>query len=59
MVLIHAVATFAPQIRTLYESVEWWLWFVPVGIAVVVFAARFEKSVLRMRSVAMRIRALR
>ena len=59
VVLIHAVATFAPQIRTLYESVEWWLWFVPVGIAVVVFAARFEKSVLRMRSVAMRIRALR
>ena len=59
VVLIHAIATFAPQIRAIYESVEWWLWFVPVGIAVVVFAARFEKSVLRMRSVAMRIRALR
>ena len=59
VVLIHAIATFAPQIRAVYESVEWWLWFVPVGIAVVVFAARFEKSVLRMRSVAMRIRALR
>ncbi|MHC5795798.1 SCO7613 C-terminal domain-containing membrane protein [Lacisediminihabitans sp. FW035] len=59
VVLIHAFATFAPQIRAVYESVEWWLWFVPVGIAVVVFAARFEKSVLRMRSVAMRIRALR
>ncbi len=59
VVLVHAAATFAPQIRAIYESVEWWLWFVPVGIAVVVFAARFEKSVLRMRSVAMRIRALR
>ena len=59
VVLTHATATFAPQIRAIYESVEWWLWFVPVGIAVVVFAARFEKSVLRMRSVAMRIRALR
>ncbi|CAN5526484.1 hypothetical protein BH10ACT4_BH10ACT4_01030 [soil metagenome] len=59
VVLIHVFATFAPQIRAVYESVEWWLWFVPVGIAVVVFAARFEKSVLRMRSVAMRIRALR
>ena len=59
VVLIHAIATFAPQIRVVYESVEWWLWFVPVGLAVVVFAARFEKSVLRMRSVAMRIRALR
>ena len=59
VVLIHAAATFAPQIRAIYESVEWWLWFVPVGIAVVVFAARFEKSVLGMRSVAMRIRALR
>ncbi|MES2092308.1 MAG: hypothetical protein V4531_00645 [Actinomycetota bacterium] len=59
VVLIHAIATFAPQIRAIYESVEWWLWFVPVGIAVVVFAARFEKSMLRMRSVAMRIRALR
>jgi hypothetical protein len=59
VVLIHAIATFAPQIRVVYESVEWWLWFVPVGLAVVVFAARFENSVLRMRSVAMRIRALR
>jgi hypothetical protein len=59
VVLVHAIATFAPQIRTVYESVEWWLWFVPVGIAVVVFAARFEKSLLRMRSVALRIRALR
>ena len=59
VVLIHATATFAPQIRATYESVEWWLWFVPLGIGVVVFAARFEKSVLRMRSVAMRIRALR
>ena len=59
VVLIHAIVTFAPQIRAIYESVEWWLWFLPVGIAVVVFAARFEKSVLRMHSVAMRIRALR
>ena len=59
VVLIHVIATFTPQIRTIYQSVEWWLWFVPLGIAVVVFAARFEKSVLRMRSVAMRIRALR
>ncbi|QNE47204.1 hypothetical protein F1C58_10045 [Glaciihabitans sp. INWT7] len=57
--LVHAGATFAPQIRVIYESVEWWLWFVPVGIAVVVFAARFEQSVVGMKSVAMRIRALR
>ncbi len=59
VVLILAIATFAPQIRTIYRSVEWWLWFVPVGIAIVVFAARFERSMLRMHSVAMRIRALR
>jgi hypothetical protein len=59
IVMIHAIATFAPQIRAVYESVEWWLWFVPLGIIVVVFAARFERSVVRMRSVAMRIRALR
>jgi hypothetical protein len=59
VVIIHALATFAPQIRTIYEAVEWWLWFVPVGIIVVVFAARFERSVLAVRSVAMRIRALR
>ncbi len=59
VVVIHAIATFAPQIRAIYQSVEWWLWFVPVGIIVVVFAARFERSVLTVRSVAMRIRALR
>lgn len=57
--LIHLIATFAPGIRAVYQSVEWWLWFVPVGIIVVVFAARFEKSMRQFRSVALRIRALR
>jgi hypothetical protein len=37
----HAAATF---LSAIYESVEWWLWFVLVGIAVVVFAARFGKA---------------
>jgi hypothetical protein len=57
--MIHAIATFSPQIRAVYESVEWWLWLAIGGVIIVILGARFEKNMKNFRSVAMRIRALR
>ncbi|MET4781505.1 hypothetical protein [Glaciihabitans sp. UYNi722] len=57
--IIHAIATFSPQIRAVYESVEWWLWLAFGGVIIVVLGARFEKNMRGFRSVAMRIKALR
>ncbi|MCU1513593.1 MAG: hypothetical protein JWO10_683 [Microbacteriaceae bacterium] len=59
VVIIHAVGTFAPQIRTVYESVEWWLWLAIGGIIIVVLAAMFERSKRGFLRVATTIRSLR
>ena len=59
VVTIHALATFSPQIRAIYESVEWWLWLIPGGIIVIVLAARLEKRVADLRGVVRTISALR
>ena len=55
----HAIATFSPQIRLVYESVEWWLWLAVGGVIIVVLSARFEKSMRGLATLATRIRSLR
>ncbi|TXN28119.1 SCO7613 C-terminal domain-containing membrane protein [Lacisediminihabitans profunda] len=57
--LVHAIATFAPQIRLVYDSVEWWLWLAVGGVIIVVISARFEKSMRGLATLATRIRSLR
>lgn len=57
--LVHAIATFSPQIRLVYESVEWWLWLAVGGVIIVVISARFEKSMRGIATLATRIRSLR
>ncbi len=59
VLLIHAIATFAPQIVLVYQSLYWWVWLAIGGVIIVVLAARFEKNMRAFRSVAMRIAALR
>ena len=59
VVTIHALATFSPQIRAIYESVEWWLWLIPGGIIVIVLAARLENRVADLRGVVRTISGLR
>ena len=59
VVTIHALATFSPQIRAVYESVEWWLWLIPGGIIVIVLAARLENRVADLRGVVRTISGLR
>ncbi|MEX1078816.1 MAG: hypothetical protein WED09_06890 [Homoserinimonas sp.] len=57
--LIHGFATFAPQVRAVYESQEWWLWAGLAGIVLVVVAIRYEKRIQSLKDAVGRIAALR
>ncbi|GAB3034944.1 hypothetical protein GCM10027052_11100 [Parafrigoribacterium mesophilum] len=59
VVLIHGIATFAPQIRAVYELANWWVWAGIGGVLLIVLAAQYEKRIQNFKSVAMRISALR
>lgn len=59
VVLVHAATTFAPQIRSVYELTEWWVWAGIGGIPIIVYAALAERSVRTTRSVVMTIGSLR
>ncbi len=59
LVLVHAIATFAPQIRSVYESVAWWLWLGVGGVILTVLAARYEQRLKNLRDVVERIGSLR
>lgn len=59
VVVVHAVATFAPQIRSVYESVAWWLWLGIGGLILTVLAARYEQRIRNLRDVVERIGSLR
>ena len=59
VVLVHAATTFAPQIRSVYELTEWWVWAGVGGVPIIVYAALAERSVRTTRSVVMTIGSLR
>ncbi|MEY2847507.1 MAG: hypothetical protein RI885_172 [Actinomycetota bacterium] len=59
VVVVHAVATFAPQIRAAYEFLPWWLWLVFGGVILIVLAARYEHRVRNVRDVVERVGSLR
>ncbi|MBX3094011.1 MAG: hypothetical protein KF680_05650 [Cryobacterium sp.] len=59
VVLWHGIATFQPQLRAVYEAVPWWLWLGIGGVLLIVLAARYEKRIANLKSVAMRFAALR
>ena len=59
VVLVHAVATFSPQIRAVYELVEWWVWIAIGGAIVVALSIRFEASRRGVRHLVARIADLR
>ena len=58
-VLAHAIHTFSPQIRALYEFTPWWIWLIVGGLIVVVVAIRIERSIRDLKSFAGRIGSLR
>lgn len=59
IVLVHVIATFTPQIRAAYQSLDWWLWLALGGILLIVLAARYEQRIQNLRDVARRIGSLR
>ena len=59
IVLIHALRTFAPAIRTVYELTEWWVWAVIGGAIVLFLGLTFEKRVRDFRSATTRLSSLR
>ncbi|TFD94624.1 hypothetical protein E3T61_01975 [Cryobacterium lactosi] len=59
VLLIHALAQLWPWIALLYVSVQWWLWLGIGGVLLIVLAARYEQRIQNLKSVALKISALR
>jgi hypothetical protein len=57
--LVHGIATFAPQIRAVYELTELWVWAGLGGILIIVLAARYERSLGTAKRVVRGIAGLR
>ena len=59
VVLVHVLATFAPQIRAVYEFFPWWLWLAVGGIVLIALAARYERRIQNVRGIVLRVSGLR
>lgn len=59
VVLVHALRTFAPQIRAVYESADWFVWAGVGGLIVMFIAIRYEQRMRDLKRVVTRIAALR
>lgn len=57
--LMHGIATFMPQLRAVYEAVEWWLWLGIGGVVLITLAVRYERRVRDAREAVRRIRSMR
>ncbi|HWR85199.1 MAG TPA: hypothetical protein VN200_04295, partial [Rhodoglobus sp.] len=59
IVLVHGARTFAPQLRAIYESTEWWVWAVVGGAVILFLGFTVERRIRDVRAVASRWSALR
>lgn len=59
VLLVHALAQLWPWISLAYGAVPWWLWLGVGGVILIVLAARYEQRIRDLRSIALRISALR
>jgi hypothetical protein len=57
--LTHGIAQLWPWIATAYTAVPWWLWLGIGGAALIAVAARYEKRMNELKSVALTVRAMR
>jgi hypothetical protein len=57
--LVHVLATFSSEIRAVYESAHWLLWAGIGGAILIVLAARYEQRVQNLKSIVLRVTALR
>jgi len=59
VLLVHALAQLWPWISAAYGVVPWWLWLGIGGVLLIVLAARYEQRIQNLKSVALKISALR
>lgn len=59
IVVVHALRTFAPQIRQVYELTEWWVWAVVGGVILLFLGLTVEKRIRDLRTVGSKISSLR
>ncbi|WP_370448763.1 SCO7613 C-terminal domain-containing membrane protein [Cryobacterium sp. TMT1-3] len=59
VLLIHGIAQLWPWIALAYSVIPWFLWLGGGGIVLIVLAARYEQRIANLKSVALRISALR
>ena len=57
--LIHAIAQLWPWISIAYGAVPWWLWLGIGGVILIVLAAHYEQRIKNLKSIALRVSALR
>ena len=59
IVLVHAGRTFAPQLRAIYESTEWWVWAAIGGAIILFLGFTIERRIRNLKSVTARVSQLR
>jgi hypothetical protein len=59
IVILHGLAQLWPWISDLYEAGYWWLWAGIGGVALIVFAARYEQRIQNIRDARDALKALR
>ncbi|MBX0299079.1 hypothetical protein K2F54_03720 [Cryobacterium sp. 1639] len=59
VLLVHALAQLWPWISLAYGAVPWWLWLGIGGVLLIALAARYEQRIQNLKTVALRISALR
>lgn len=59
VVLVHALRTFAPQLRAVYEAADWYIWAGVGGVILIAIAIRYEQRMRDVRLITTRISALR
>ena len=59
VVLIHGISTFAPELRTAFGYVPWYLWLAVGGILFTWLAIRFEQRRRDLKKVVMKFAELR
>ncbi|WP_213815067.1 SCO7613 C-terminal domain-containing membrane protein [Glaciihabitans sp. dw_435] len=59
VVLIHAIGSFADEIRAVYENVPFWWWLAIGGVLLLLLGARYERRVQNLKSVVLKVGSLR
>jgi len=59
VLLVHALAQLWPWIALAYTAVYWWLWLGIGGVLLIALAARYEQRIENLKTVALRVSALR